>query len=71
MTIRYTPLKVQYKMIFQQEIVKLLNKKVIETILQGLQNQRFYSMYFLVLKRTGDWGPVLDFCPLNQRICVE
>ena len=66
-TIKMTPLSGQYALVLQEEVQTLLQKNAIQQV-QNCPQEGYYSMYFLVPKKTGDLRPILNLKPLNHII---
>lgn len=52
----------------REEIISLLKKKAINRIPLKERNAGFYSRYFLVPKRDGNYRPILDLRVLNKAL---
>lgn len=52
----------------QAEPQELLEKQAISRVPLGQENEGFYSHYFLVRKKTGTMGPILDLSLFNRAI---
>ena len=50
------------------EVASLLEKNAITPLAPPYEKGGFWSTFFLPLKRTGDWRPILNLKPLNQYI---
>ena len=65
--IRVTPITGQYREVLLEEVQSLLQKGAIEQV-QDRTQEGYYSMYFLVPKKTGDLRPILNLKPINHTI---
>src|SRR4029434_5617207 len=52
----------------REEIVSLLRKEAISIVPPEGENAGFYSLYFFVPKRDGNYRPILDLCVLNKAL---
>ena len=52
----------------REEIISLLRKKAISRVPLKERNAGFYSRYFLVPKRDGNYRPILDLLVLNKAL---
>ena len=66
-SVRVTPIAGNYKKVLLEEVQSLLQKHAIEEVLDQTQ-VGYYSMYFLVPKKTGDLRPILNLKPINHTI---
>ena len=66
-SIRVTPIAGVYKQVLLDEVQTLLQKGAIERV-QNRTQEGYYSMYFLVPKKTGDLRPILNLKPINHTI---
>ena len=66
-SIKVTPISGLYKQVLLEEVQTLLQKQAIEQV-QGRTQEGYYSMYFLVPKKTGDLRPILNLKPINHTI---
>ncbi|KAJ1080319.1 hypothetical protein NDU88_000538 [Pleurodeles waltl] len=48
------------------QIAILMKKGAIEVAPRSQRGTGFYSRFFLIRKKTGDWRPILDLCSLNK-----
>ena len=51
------------------EIQALVQKQAVSVVHPQQKERGFYSMYFLVSKKTGEFRPILDLRSLNLHIC--
>lgn len=65
--IRRTPLAGKYANVLLNEVSDLLRKRAVESV-PGNERSGYYSIYFLVPKRTGDLRPILNLKPINGLI---
>ena len=66
-SVRVTPISGVYKNVLLEEVQTLLQKGAIEQI-QDRPQEGYFSMYFLVPKKTGDLRPILNLKPINHTI---
>ena len=57
--------------ILMSEVKKLLGKAAIEAVPFADRQQGFYSTFFLVTKKTGDYRAVINLRPLNQYLKTQ
>ena len=52
--------------ILDEELASLLAKGSVEVVPQHLAHEGYYSHYFLVRKKDGGYGPILNLKPFNE-----
>ncbi len=57
-------------MMLAQQITELLGKEAIEPVEWSARLSGFYSIYYIIPKKVGDAGPILDLRELNQFLKV-
>jgi hypothetical protein len=55
----------------RQEVQELLFKGAIQKVPPGQEREGWYGHYFLVVKKTGGWRPILNLRPLNKLLVVD
>jgi hypothetical protein len=68
--VRHTPLVGEYAHILLDEVKALLQKNAIELVPDCQRLAGFYSTYFLIPKKTGDFRPILNLKPFNRQIVI-
>lgn len=57
-----------HNQLLRQEITLLLNLGAIEPVTLQHKRNEFYSSFFLIPKKNGDWKPILDLRQLNKNV---
>lgn len=57
--------------LLEEEVAGLLVKGAVERVPSQEVGKGWYSTYFLVAKKTGDWRPILNLKPLNRLLQID